>query len=101
VPRNAAHRACALALAVAVAGCAGDRAEWVNADPAAQYDRDRQTCAAQAEALSPATYDPRSKAIVSDPLETLRLGDQCMRGRGWHLEAPISSPRTEPPPPSR
>jgi hypothetical protein len=88
-------------LALGLAACAGDGADWVNPDPAADYDRDRHNCAAQAEALSPPIYDPRSRAVTSDPLETLRLGDSCMRGRGWRLEAPISSPRTEPPPPSR
>jgi hypothetical protein len=88
--RSAAHSARALAFALVAAACAGDRAEWVNSDPAADYDRDRQTCAAQAEAMSPATYDPRSRAVTSDPLETLRLGDQCMRGRGWRLAAPKS-----------
>lgn len=88
--RNAANSAWALAFALATAACAGDRADWINSDPAADYDRDRQTCAAQAEALSPATYDPRSRAVTSDPLDTLRLGDQCMRARGWRLAAPKS-----------
>ncbi len=88
----AAPRAGALALArnLAAAACAGDRADWVNPDAAADYDRDRNTCAAQAEILSPPTYDPRTRAITSDPLETLRLGDQCMRSRGWRLAAPKS-----------
>ena len=88
--RSAAPRAGALVLALAAAACAGDRADWVNPDTAADYDRDRNTCAAQAEILSPPTYDPRTRAITSDPLETLRLGDQCMRSRGWRLAAPKS-----------
>ncbi len=76
------------AIALVLAACAAERGVWVNADPAADYDRDRQNCAAQAMALSPETYDPRRMTIVSDPQEALRLGDQCMQTRGWRLTAP-------------
>jgi hypothetical protein len=88
VRRHAAFRAVALSLALGLAACAAERATWINPDPAADYDRDRQNCAAQALAFSPETYDPRRGVIVSDPQDALRLGDQCMRARGWRLAAP-------------
>jgi len=48
-------------------------------------ERDRQTCRAQAVAMSPLVWDQRSQQMQVDDLDVMQRTTTCMMISGWEL----------------
>jgi hypothetical protein len=83
---NAIRRAAAIGVLLALAACAGSRADWSKPGAGdADFQRDAQLCQTQAAGFSPPVFDARTMSAPVDQQDILRQRDSCLFAHGWRL----------------
>jgi hypothetical protein len=74
------------AILLFLAACPSGPQDWTKpgAGPG-DLERDRQTCRAQAVAMSPLVWDQRSQQVQVDDLDVMQRTTTCMMISGWEL----------------
>ena len=74
------------AILLSLAACQSGPKDWTKpgAGPG-DLERDRQTCRAQAAAMSPLVWDQRSQQMQVDDLDIMQRTTTCMMISGWEL----------------
>jgi hypothetical protein len=71
---------------LSLAACQSGSSDWTKpgAGPG-DLERDRQTCRAQAAAMSPLVWDQRGQQTQVDELDIMQRTTTCMMISGWQL----------------